>query len=119
MAGKRRRLCGPPPVLCASPPGVVAGGKVATIRSKEEWDAKHKEATNAQKAVRNYWGLNSRCLPTASACWIRMLGAQVVVDFTATWCGPCRMIGPYFEELSNGYDSIIFLKVDVDEVEVS
>lgn len=41
------------------------------------------------------------------------------MDFTATWCGPCRMIGPYFEELSNGYDSVIFLKVDVDEVEVS
>ena len=51
--------------------------------------------------------------------WITTGCAQVIVDFTATWCGPCRMIGPYFEELSNGYDSIIFLKVDVDEVEVS
>ena len=39
---------------------------------------------------------------------------QVIVDFTATWCGPCRMIGPYFEELSGEFTGIVFLKVDVD-----
>lgn len=42
---------------------------------------------------------------------------QVIVDFTATWCGPCRMIGPYFEELSGEFTGIVFLKVDVDENE--
>lgn len=38
----------------------------------------------------------------------------VVVDFYATWCGPCKMIGPVLEELSNELD-IKVVKVDVDE----
>uniref|UniRef100_A0A7I4CX43 Thioredoxin domain-containing protein n=1 Tax=Physcomitrium patens TaxID=3218 RepID=A0A7I4CX43_PHYPA len=41
---------------------------------------------------------------------------KVLVDFTATWCGPCRLMAPIFVELSKKYENIIFLKVDVDEV---
>lgn len=39
----------------------------------------------------------------------------VLVDFWAEWCGPCRMIGPLVEELSDDYNGkAVFVKVDVD-----
>ena len=39
-----------------------------------------------------------------------------IVDFTATWCGPCQRIAPILEELAKEYEGkIVIYKVDVDE----
>ena len=42
----------------------------------------------------------------------------VLVDFFATWCGPCKMFSPVLEEVANENPDLTILKIDVDEVGV-
>ncbi|KAM7467892.1 hypothetical protein LguiB_015454 [Lonicera macranthoides] len=68
----------------------LAGGNVCLITTKESWDEKISEARRDDKIV--------------------------VANFSASWCGPCRMIAPLYCELSEKYPSLMFLTVDVDEL---
>ena len=40
----------------------------------------------------------------------------VLVDFFATWCGPCKMLSPLLEEVAQENPDLTILKIDVDEV---
>ncbi|XP_020590067.1 thioredoxin H4-1-like [Phalaenopsis equestris] len=65
-------------------------GNAHIVRSLEDWDEKISEAKKEGKIV--------------------------VVNFSAAWCGPCRVIIPFFAELSLQYPQLFFLSVDVDDL---
>ncbi|KAI8836763.1 Allergen Cop c 2 [Chytriomyces cf. hyalinus JEL632] len=48
----------------------------------------------------------------------KLIGSEktAVVDWFATWCGPCKVISPVFAEMAKEYTNLVFVKVDVDEV---
>ncbi|XP_071707705.1 thioredoxin H2 [Rutidosis leptorrhynchoides] len=41
----------------------------------------------------------------------------MVVDFSASWCGPCKMLEPFIRSLASKYPEIDFIKIDVDELQ--
>ncbi|KAG8098589.1 hypothetical protein GUJ93_ZPchr0013g37680 [Zizania palustris] len=56
------------------------------------------------------------------ATWDEQWGAVkstpklMVIDFSASWCGPCRFIEPSFKEMASRFTDAVFLKIDVDEL---
>ena len=41
----------------------------------------------------------------------------VLVDWSATWCGPCKEIAPYLELIEDEYDDVLFIKVVIDKLQ--
>ncbi|PWA88196.1 thioredoxin H9 [Artemisia annua] len=68
----------------------LASGKVTLIETVEKWEEKLSEANKN--------------------------GKMIVLNFSASWCSPCRAIAPIFCDLAAKHDSLMFLTVDVDEL---
>ena len=68
-----------------------------------------------QQIVRSLYTTSGSC---SLADYRVQIGSSTpaVIDFWATWCGPCRVISPVFEQFSNSdqYTGVEFYKVDVD-----
>ncbi|EYU34675.1 hypothetical protein MIMGU_mgv1a014830mg [Erythranthe guttata] len=48
----------------------------------------------------------------------KQLNKLMVIDFSATWCGPCKFMEPVFNDMSAQYTDVDFIKIDVDELAV-
>lgn len=57
-----------------------------------------------------------KIITDANYAEIEAAGLPLVIDFSATWCGPCKKIGPIIEELADEYDGKVNIyKCDVDD----
>ena len=51
----------------------------------------------------------------AQVAQLQSEGKKLLVQYTASWCNPCKQLTPRLSNLSNKYSDITFVKVDVDE----
>ncbi len=57
----------------------------------------------------------AKLLNTTEAKELINSGELVIVDFFATWCGPCQMFIPVFEEVEASIEGASLIKIDIDE----
>ncbi|MED6155614.1 hypothetical protein PIB30_006787 [Stylosanthes scabra] len=69
---------------------VVATSRILTFHSSAKWKAHFDASKETNKLM--------------------------VIDFTATWCGPCKYMDPIFKDYSAKYTDVDFIKLDVDEL---
>ncbi|KAL8150184.1 hypothetical protein V2J09_019992 [Rumex salicifolius] len=81
----------PPPPMTTNTTSVAANGyRVIAFHSSARWRAYFESTKSSNKLI--------------------------VIDFTASWCGPCKLIEPFFNELATKYTDVDFVKIDVDEL---
>ena len=73
--------------------------------------AKHKKRENLEVITMELKHLNKDEFEQA----VNAGDELVVVDFFATWCGPCKMLGPVIERAADKFSDVHFYKVDIDE----
>lgn len=92
-------------VLCISACG-NAGAK----------DRKNKDAETKNVIVLDAEQFNAKVYDLSKEDLAYLGDKPAVVDFYATWCGPCQKIGPILEEVAGEYkDRIVIYKIDVDK----
>jgi len=96
---------------------IIAGSFLWISRQKEEAKAKVYEVKKSAPIHLTKAEFISKVANfTANQTDWKYLGDKpCVIDFYATWCGPCKMVAPILEDLASQYDGQIYIyKVDVD-----
>ncbi len=64
----------------------------------------------------NYSEFNKKVADVSQSNWKYLGDKPCIVDFYASWCGPCKMISPYLDDLAKEYKGKISIyKIDVDK----
>lgn len=86
---------------------------ICSCSGKEDSDSRHsRDAATKEVATPDTEHNVTEMTPVTVASEKEKL---IVIDFFATWCGPCRQLSPFFEKWANTYkDEVRFVKVDVD-----
>ena len=94
-------------MVCAS---LVACGNAGAKNDKKTDDSKKAVVElNSEQFNAKVYDMNKEDL-------VYLGDKPAIVDFTATWCGPCQRIAPILEELAKEYEGqIVIYKVDVDK----
>ncbi|KAF4352682.1 hypothetical protein CsatB_023010 [Cannabis sativa] len=79
------------PQETANPTSKGSESRIKEVRNKDDWKAYYNNHKDQDKLV--------------------------VIDFTATWCGPCRSMEPALAELCKLFTDVEFVKIDVDELQ--
>ncbi|XP_060093148.1 thioredoxin [Heteronotia binoei] len=82
-----------------------ASAAIAVVGSTSEQGA-------AAKMVKTVGNMEEFSLELANAA-----SKLIVVDFSATWCGPCKMIKPFYHSLAEKYPDVVFIEIDVDDAQ--
>ncbi|GMN46030.1 hypothetical protein TIFTF001_015222 [Ficus carica] len=88
--------------------------KKAERERQRQFEAQEREAVSALKEG-EVIGIHSTSELDKKLNAASKTSRLAVLYFTATWCGPCRVISPLFSSLAGKYPKVVFLKVDIDE----
>jgi len=100
------RRAGPRPVTAEPEASLAAGGRTSTAPSPRRVVRRAREPMAVVTEVSSSDELNDALASAGDSL--------VVLEFSAGWCGPCKVIAPKYEEFSNIYENVAFLKVMAD-----
>lgn len=95
------------------------GASLLHLDNDQQYQAIMSSTTTASKSLLGKSIALPSLLPSSASTAPGAGGRLAIVDWFATWCGPCKMIGPHFEQIARGSGVARYLKADGDKCRAS